>query len=278
MSNNIIWLASYPKSGNTWCRALISSLLNETTININKLQTNGIASARGSFENTTLINSTMLSYDEIDTMRPNVYMYQSESSDKLLYIKVHDAYTLNAENKPIFPMGASKGVVYIVRNPLDVAISYAAHNNSSIDKAIELLNDSSHCLCAKITSIKNQFRQKLLNWSEHVNSWLTQTEIPILLIRYEDLHTKPKETVAQLAKFCGLATDAANVDRSILNSDFKNLQSQEQQDSFREKPQNMDKFFRKGIAGSWQNELTATQIEAIINMHRPMMQQLDYLA
>lgn len=278
MNNNIIWLASYPKSGNTWCRALISNLLNETTVNINELQTDGIASARASFENTTLINSAMLGYDEIDMMRPDVYIYQSESSDKLLYIKVHDAYTLNTKNKPIFPVNASKGVVYIVRNPLDVAISYAAHNNSSIDKAIELLNDSSHCMSVKTTGVNNQFRQKLLNWSEHVNSWLTQTEIPILLIRYEDLHTKPKETVAQLAKFCGLKADTASVSKSILNSDFKNLRSQEQQLSFREKPQNMKNFFRKGIIGSWQNELTAAQIETITNMHRPMMQQLGYLS
>ncbi len=277
MSNNIIWLASYPKSGNTWCRALISNLLNETIVNINQLQTDGIASARSSFENATLINSTVLSYDEIDIIRPQVYNHLSNSSQKPLYIKVHDAYTLNTANQPIFPAHATKGVIYIVRNPLDVAISYAAHNNSSIDKAIELLNDSSHCMSAKTTGVSNQFRQKLLTWSEHVNSWLTQTEIPLLLIRYEDLHTQPQETVAQLAKFCGLAADDANVAKSILNSDFKNLQSQEQQDSFREKPQNMEKFFRKGLAGGWQNELTSAQIEAIINKHNSVMQQLGYL-
>lgn len=277
MSNNIIWLASYPKSGNTWCRTLISNLRHETAANINQLHTDGIASGRGYFESSTLTNSAHLSYDEIDIIRPAVYTHQSDLSTKQLFIKVHDAYTFNLEQNPIFPAHASKGVVYIVRNPLDVAISYAAHNNSSIDKAIDLLNDSSHCMSAKSNGVSNQFRQKLLNWSEHVSSWLSQSEIAVLLIRYEDLHTNPIQTITELAKFCGLAHDENSIRKSIQQADFKKLQEQEQQDGFREKPQNMTSFFRKGVVGSWQQELTPSQIQLIIEHHRPTMERLGYL-
>lgn len=277
MSNNIIWLASYPKSGNTWCRALISNLLNDATADINQLQTDGIASARGNFENTTLINSTHLSYDEIDIIRPQVYDYQSNTSGKSLFIKVHDAYTLNVMNNPIFPVDASKGVVYIVRNPLDVAISYAAHNNFSIDRAIELLNDSDHCIEAKATSVSSQFRQKLLNWSEHATSWLTQREIPLLLIRYEDLHTEPLATVHKLANFSNLPATEDALLKSLRHSDLAKLQQQEQTDGFREKPQNMSSFFRRGIVGNWRQELTLAQVQLIIKHHRPTMERLGYL-
>lgn len=277
MSNNIIWLASYPKSGNTWCRTLITNLSHNTESNINKLQTDGISSSRGHFENTTLINSAHLSYDEIDNIRPMVYNYQSNLSNKTLFIKVHDAYTQNSDDQPIFPAKASKGVIYIVRNPLDVAISYAAHNNSSINKAIELLNDSSHCMGAKKTGVGNQFRQIMLNWSKHANSWLSQSEIPLLLIRYEDLHNKPLSTIMELAKFCDLPSDEDSIIKSLQLSDFKNLQQQEKENGFYEKPQNMQNFFRKGVVGSWISELTPAQIQSITDVHSSMMQQLGYL-
>lgn len=278
MSNNIIWLASYPKSGNTWCRALISNLRHETAANINQLHTDGIASARDCFESSTLTNSAHLSYDEIDIIRPALYNHQSDLSTKPLFVKVHDAYTFNLEQNPIFPAYASKVVVYIVRNPLDVAVSYAAHTNVPIDKSIELLNDSSHCIAANRNGVSNQFRQKLLNWSEHASSWLSQSEIPVLLIRYEDLHTSPMQTITELAKFCGLAHDKNSISKSIQQADFKKLQEQEQQEGFSEKPQKMASFFRKGVVGSWQEELTPAQIQLVIERHRPTMERLGYLA
>lgn len=277
---NIIWLASYPKSGNTWCRTLISNLTVDAEVHINDLKTDSIASKRDMFDALTLINSSDLSYDEIDVIRPQVYNSYAKEAAQTLYIKVHDAYTLNLDQQPIFPQESSRGVVYIVRTPLDVVTSYAAHSNATIDETIAHLGDHDHCMSNKTTGIStgNQFRQKLLTWSEHVLSWTTQMAIPLLLVKYEDLHNQPVDTVIKLAEFCGITHDKASVLRAIELSQFNRLQQQEKEAGFREKPQFMQTgFFRKGIIGSWQEELSSAQANQIIADHHQVMQQLGYL-
>lgn len=283
--NNIIWLASYPKSGNTWCRSIISSLLdpNADKVKINQLQTDGLCSGRESFDLQTIIKSADLTYDEIDLIRPDLYKYQSNIAKKKLFIKVHDAYTyipptgyIEVET-PLFPKLASHGVVYILRNPLDIAISYAAHDNLSIDQIITTMNNPSHKLSSKINGVYLQFRQQLLNWSQHVLSWCNQTEIPLLIIRYEDLQNNGIETVTRIAKFCELDCDQQAIEMSLKKSDFKILQQQESELGFIGKPQLMKNFFRSGKSDNWQKELSNQQIEQILKDHGEVMQRFGYL-
>lgn len=281
--NKIMWLASYPKSGNTWCRTLISNLTNPDSndIQINQLKTDGISSSRGAFDQQTLIKSTDLTYAEIDALRPEVYNYQSSQATETLWVKVHDAYTyIQDESKPtpLFPKLASRGVVYILRNPLDVAVSYAAHNNSTIDQAIISMNNPSHCMSAKLSGVHSQFRQQLLSWSQHVLSWTNQTEIPLLVVRYEDLQTTAIATVTKLAQFCGLNTEQSAIEQTLDKSDFKRLQQQEQEHGFKEKPQFMQAFFRQGKSGDWRQKLSEQQISTIIEHHGETMRKFGYLA
>jgi aryl sulfotransferase len=129
-----IWLASYPKSGNTWMRLLIAnaSIPIAGPVNINNIPDGGIASDRRAFDNMTLIDSSLLSHDEIDCLRPRVYSELAlDNVDTLLtdrprvqFVKVHDAYAPNVQGEPLLGGGQSAdGAIIIVRDPRAIATS-----------------------------------------------------------------------------------------------------------------------------------------------------------
>ena len=191
-----IWLASYPKSGNTWFRMLVANLSAKDgkPVDINDLpERGGIASARGPFDYLSLIDSGLLTHDEIDCLRPRVYEElargaQDDEYDKpedippVRFVKVHDAYTLTPKGEPLLAgRRGADGAIVIVRDPRDVAPSLANHNRISIDDAITLMNDRQAGYCAKPERLDHQLRQKLPGWSGHIASWLDQTDIPVHL-------------------------------------------------------------------------------------------------
>ncbi len=277
---NIIWLASYPKSGNTWIRVFLMNLLNDsdTPADINKLETNDIASARQFFDDYLGIEASDLTFDEIDNLRPELYLHVAELDEGTLLIKIHDAYSLLPDGRPLIPKEATKAVLYIVRNPLDVAISFADHSSYPIDKMIKVMNDNSTAVCSRNDRIANQLRQKLFTWSSHVLSWINNTELNFKIVRYEDLINTPVKTFTGIAKFLEFDYDPVKIEKAIRFSDFKELQRQENEDNFGEKPPGVKNFFRKGKTGDWKNTLTNEQIETIVNDHKEVMIKLGYLS
>ena len=107
---NIIWLASYPKSGNTWFRIFLTNLRgdNDQPADINDLDCTPIASARESFDDEVGIEASDLTPDEIDRLRPAVYETLAAHADEPLFMKVHDAYTLVDGASPLFPKTATR--------------------------------------------------------------------------------------------------------------------------------------------------------------------------
>jgi aryl sulfotransferase len=277
---NIIWLASYPKSGNTWFRIFLSNLLDEKEdpTDINKItSTHGIASARHIFDEITGIESSDLSYDETDLLRPGLYNIISDEAKETLFIKVHDAYTFLPDKSPLFPPSATKGVIYIIRNPLDVAVSNSNHNSCTVQKSIEMMGDRNHGLCARNKRMKDQLRQKIGTWSDHVMSWTNAPEQKVQTIRYEDLKLSPIDTFTAAIEFSGLFFDRKAIEAAVKKSSFEEMQKQEKEKGFKERPIGAPSFFRKGEAGSWREQLTPEQVKQIIHDHSRVMQTHGYL-
>jgi hypothetical protein len=212
----IVMLSSYPKSGNTWLRIFLTNLIidEEVPASINNIRTQGIAAGREIFDVISGINSSDLTSDEIDNIRPDVYKYIARNSKDTMYMKVHDAYTFLDNGDPLIPSNIIK-VIYIIRNPLDVVISYSYHCNCSIDKAISDLCDNNCCFNGKTGKLGLNLRQRLLTWSEHVESWVDNSEISVHVIRYEDMKNKPFETFKNAAIFAGLSYDDKKIKKSI---------------------------------------------------------------
>jgi hypothetical protein len=108
-------------------------------------------------------------------------------------------------------------------------------------------------------------------------SWIGQTDVPVHLMRYEEMLTNPLEAFGAAVRFIGWDYDAARLERAMRDSSFEAMQAQERERGFREKPPGMTTFFRKGKAGSWREELDASQVERILRDHGTVMRRLGYL-
>jgi aryl sulfotransferase len=283
-----VWLASYPKSGSTWFRMLVANLSADDgePVDINDLE-DRIASARSLFDHRLLLDSGLLTHDEIDNLRPRFHEEFALAADDdtegsatppVRFIKVHDAYTLNAKNEPLLAgRRGADGVVLIVRDPRDVAPSLANHNRTGLDETIAVMNDDEATYCAKPGRQYAQFRQRLLGWSGHVASWLDQADLPVHVIRYEDLQADTPRAVRRALDFAGFWAGDEEIRRAAGYASFAELQRQEQEKGFGESPREPGGlFFRRGAARAWLDELNAEQIARIEAAHAPMMQRLGY--
>jgi hypothetical protein len=259
-------------------RTFLSNLLGDESeqMCINQLKTDGIASSRAIFDSVTGFEASNLTNDEVDRLRPDIYNDLSNAAKRPMYIKAHDAYTYLRDGRPLF--GTEKArAVYILRNPLDVAVSYANHMGKDLDTTIAFMGDISHVMCANKGRLFNQLRQRLLTWSGHAESWTRQRDIPTLLIRYEDMKLNPISTFDGIVRFLGIDCSQHRLQDAIEMSSFSRLKKQEQEEGFREKPPNVASFFRKGEVGDWRHHLSEAQKDRLILDHGQVMRQFGYL-
>jgi len=263
---NIVWIASYPKSGNTWFRAVLNNLVSgpDDAKSINELDLSGIASSRTMFDQLGGISSSDLSVDEIEKYRPMVYRQLSDESEDTIYLKVHDAWKLNSAGDALFPEDVSMAVIYIIRHPLDVAVSLSYHNSEDVNDSLKKMNDSSYGLCLGKKRLFNQLPQNLLSWSGHVLSWVRESGLKVNLLKYEDMIDNPYDAFSESLTFLDIKYTEDMLRAAIRNSDFKVLKQQEQAEGFVEKPIKASSFFRKGGKVDWENHIKKETAEAFI--------------
>jgi len=212
--------------------------------------------------------------EEINRLRPEVYNAISNSSRQPVYLKIHDAYNLFS----LIPTTASELIIYIVRNPLDVVVSYAHFKNTSYDEIIAEMSNPNSTLAAEDRSVfKVQFPQVLSTWSNHVLSWTEQKNIPILVVRYEDLLAAPIQTFREITRFLNLSSSEIEIITAIKKSSFQNLQADEKMHGFGEKFAESEVFFRKGISGEGKTVLNSKQKHEILSNQSKVMQMFNYL-
>lgn len=301
MGGAIHWLASYPKSGNTWMRILLTNYFRNDDVpaRINELDGGPIAAARLVFDDNVGIETSDLTQDEIERLRPAVY---ETVSDAILarraaaeadparkdpsrkdvemppVLKVHDAYTRTVDGVPLLSEKATAGAIYLVRNPVDVVPSFAHHLGVTIDQAIGAMADDDRAFLSDPDRLHTQLRQRTLSWSGHVRSWVDEPGLARIVVRYEDLVDDTASQFAEVLQFLGVKPDAARVDRAVDFSAFDRLQAQEAEAAFHERPASASVFFRKGVVGDGEQTLTPEQISTVITDHREIMTRFRYLA
>lgn len=276
----IFWLASYPKSGNTWTRILLTNYLRnaDEPADINKLEGGPIASARLWFDEWVGVEASSLDDAAIERLRPGVYRCMAREERETIYMKVHDAWGRIDRGEGLFPSDVTGGVIYILRNPLDMAASCVNHWGVSLEQAVENMCLPNFTLARSIGGMSDQLQQKLGSWSHHVTSWLDDSGLPVHLVRYEDLKRDPEGFFGEVVRFCGLPWDSERVRKAVAFSDFAELQRQEKRNDFRERSvKSPEPFFRRGQAGSWREELPAHLVQRLIDVHGETMRRFGYL-
>lgn len=275
----IVWLASYPKSGNTWFRVFLENAIapSGTSKGINQLEESTIASSRFLIDHLAGISSSELTADETEELRPRVYRKLAEIGEDIQFLKVHDAWKKTPSGESMFPEEVTKGVIYIVRNPLDVAVSFAHHASKKIGATIRDMNNTSFSFCDNPQKKDHQVKQILSSWSGHVISWIDKSGLPIHVIRYEDMLEDSFNTFKKALEFLNIPIKDDKLRQSIESSDFHTLKEMESTEGFKEKPINLDSFFREGQAGNWQDSLNPSQIAAVVHTHKNQMIRFKYL-
>ncbi len=275
----IIWIASYPRSGNTWTRAFINTLTHIMqdpafeSVDINRVE--GWTAAENAVEHYTRALGKpgfRASPAEIAAARPRVQAEIARAAGRPVYIKTHNAHAID-HGAPLINMGVTAGAVYLVRNPLDVAISLAHYSNSTIDRAIDDMGTPGF----GVNNTRNYVRVVWGSWSEHVGSWAARPNPTILVMRYEDLVAKPEENFGAVARHLMMAPTDDQLRRAIALTRFDRLRQNEVEAGFVERPHDINTFFREGRAGQWRERLNADQVARVVKAHQPLMRRFGYL-
>lgn len=273
--SGIVWLASYPKSGNTWLRALIANYRANAPapVPINELPRHCLSDNDvGPYVVLSGRDAAHLTPAEINRLRPEVHRRMAASRPDWVLVKTHSV--LGAlDGVPLITPDATRAAIYVVRNPLDVATSFADHYGLSIDAALRAL-DNDHNATPPASGVIFQF---LSSWRQHVESWRAAPGLPLHVVRYEDMHRDPVATLRGVARFLGLADDQALLERAARFSRFDVLAEQERRAGFVERSRNSARFFRHGRIGDWRSILSGGQAEGLIERCRSTMHALGYL-
>ena len=272
--SKIIWLASYPKSGNTWMRAFLHNLLRDPneSYDINKI-TDFSASDSSINWYQAQDPRPWNEWTPLDVvhMRRGAQLAICAWRRDDTFVKTHNASIMFLGYPLIYP-DLTAGAIYIVRNPLDVCISLTHHYGCDIDTAIKMLGEES---TGSNTNEKLVFEVHK-SWSTHVDSWTGQQRPGLAVLRYEDMLRNPMKAFGGLVSFMGLNAPRARIERAIERASFKTLREQEDQKGFREKSPHAQKFFREGRAGQWRELLSQSQVDRVVEKHKEQMQRFGY--
>jgi len=273
----LVWLASYPKSGNTWVRAFLTAYLGDGAVpDLNALAGAPAAASRERFDAWLGLSSSDMTPAEIARHLPAFHAALAEvaAGPETRLVKTHAAAL--GPDGPLFQAGHGARAIYIVRDPRDVAVSYAHHDATGLDRIVHRLADPGHMQDRWDDQISPGLPQPVGSWSAHVAGWLDCAALPVHRVRYEDLLASPEATFAGLLNAAGLVPDRCRLARAIRASRFESLKAQERAAPFRERQPTADGFFRVGIAGGWRGRLTAAQARAICEVHGEIMARLGY--
>lgn len=273
--NGIYWLASYPKSGNTWLRIFMENLFRNTTepASITDLTVVRYAdTVHKLYKAAKGQSASELSDAEIHQLREpaqRILASQAETS----FVKTHNILARHLGLPLIYPQ-YTVGATYLVRNPFDMVVSYAHHYDIGLDDAIE-------SICSPYNRVKTSEQsvfQILGTWSQHVQSWTSSPPFKTLVLRYEDMVERPVRTFEKFVRALGLPRNPERLRRAVRHSGFATVAAQEREHGFQERARPDQVFFRSGSVGGWREVLTEQQVGRIIDAHGDVLITHRYMS
>lgn len=259
--SNIVWIASYPKSGNTWLRFLACNLL----------------------------FGQVDSAESLNRLAPDLHELREvpDLSGRLL-LKTHFPYSDS------LPLGQFTGsAIYVVRDPADVMLSNyhyslrrGAANNDSV-AAFARYFDS--YLAAR--GDPKWISLRMGSWEQNVRSWQEAgRSFPLLWLRYEDLLAEPSKAAELVARHLGLKSTPDSLARAVAGASFERMRQIEEADISAQrvgifyKPYLQSsinaglRFMRGGRSGEARRTLTPDQQRRFDEVFGPIRHELGYSA
>jgi len=279
----IIWIASYPKSGNTWLRSIISALVysKDGIFTFDKL------SKIDQFPEKKFFKDLVKNFRDFDEIKKNWIAAQDKINldEKIKFFKTHQG-NFKIGNDHFTNNQNTQAVIYIVRDPRNLVASISNHYSLSLNEACKFLTSPELMGNGKSWEEKKDGIFNFLGkWNEHYKSWTNNTK-NLLLLRYEDLINEPKKELEKiiffLNKYINFDTNDIKIDNILESTNFKNLKKMEQEGSFtenvikKETGSNVN-FFNLGPKNIWQNSLDKKIIKKIEDDFKDEMKEIGYL-
>ena len=277
----ILWLASYPKSGNTFLRCFLSSYFfsKDGTFNFNLLK--NIAH----YPKNTLFNEIGVDVNnrhEVAKNHINVQKLINQNKKQFQFWKTHSSLS-KMDGYNFTNLDNTLGAIYLVRDPRDVAISYAHHNDQTVEQTVEMITKN-----YVIGDEKDMVPTYLGSWSYNYNSWKVLNKFKrYLCIKYEDLITDQEKIFKEILIFIKhlskmkFEIDVNKIKKVLENVQFDKLKKMELKEGFNEAKKNkkgeLIQFFREGEINQWPKNLDSKVKSLIESECKKEMKELDYL-
>lgn len=279
----IIWLASYPKSGNTWVRSIISSLLYSNDGNFNFELIKKISQ----FPEKKYFKHVIDDFSNFNKIKENWIPTQDTINldNEIKILKTHNGkYTVGTDS---FTNNQNTlGTIYVVRDPRTLVSSISNHYTLSLDGATDFLMSPQIIGNTKRWEEKETGMQCLLGkWNDHYHSW-TRNKTNLLLIKYEDLIQNPlgelKRIINFLEKYLTVETNDNKNKKILETTSFDNLKEMEKKGLFKENVLNKKNdskvnFFHLGPTNNWKDNLNKDIKSKIEKKFYQEMMELKYL-
>ena len=281
----IFWIASYPKSGNTWLRALLSSYYysKDGFFEQSLLKQIGQFPEKNHF-NGFNYNSQIVT----DTSKFWIKAQEKINSDnKLRFFKTHNV--LGAiENNNFTNKRNTIGAIYIVRDPRNIITSIQNHYELDIDKALKfMLSEKKYIYDYHRENDYSDF-QFISSWEKNYQSWIEQSIFPTKIIKYEDLNNKTFETFKEIIEFIEITISSKNsfnrikAKNSIQSTSFDKMREIENKKGFVESvlSKNYSKkipFFHLGPKNNWKNIFDQKYQEKLNSIFEENLKELKYI-
>ena len=284
----IIWLASYPKSGNTWLRSFLISLLYP-----DKFSDFRGLKIIGQYPKKIHFKGLLKDFSNFEEISQNWVNSQNKinSDKKLKFFKTHHSLC-NYKGHFFTNTNNTLGAIYLIRDPRNVLISIFNHfSKKNYNEAKEFLFDENRVigLNKKINNndenlLNNEIITIISSWKTHYRSWKLLKK-NYLLIKYEDLLSKPQEEFSKISDYISFFTKMrfSNdlIEKAINENSFKNLSDREERFGFDEAPIDKSgkkkKFFNLGPKNVWESMLNKQMIDEINKKFQIELEELNYL-
>ncbi|MDB3943342.1 sulfotransferase domain-containing protein [Candidatus Pelagibacter sp.] len=279
----IIWLSSYPKSGNTWLRSLLASYYfsKEGDFNFNLLKYIDQFPSYDYFKNydKTFINPTDTAEFWIEEQK------KINSNNKVKFFKTHNALC-KINNYSFTDSNNTLAAIYIIRDPRNVITSLANHYEIDADQAFEFMTTEQKAITQKKENSYVGF-VALFSWIFHQESWTNNKLFPTLIIRYEDLQNETFLTLKKVIDFIEKQINSKNsfnrdkAKKSIQSCDFEKLKKLEINEGFNESPiskkdNSRINFFKLGKDNDYKKLLTEELISKMNLKFKNEIKKFNY--
>lgn len=263
------WLASYPKSGNTWLRLLLEAYRRNGDLDINDVRISSSDGGATIVQGVSPMPLSALDWRTEILLRPAALLNMMTRLSDPVYIKTHFCNLQLDDLPPTIPVPFTKRAVYVVRDPRAVLPSFSRFYKFPLATACDAMASNEFCIGGN-----EIFARCLLSsWSNHVASWAKEDRFPVHVVRYEDLQADTSGELVQILEFLDIPVDAERVEKAVAASDIRKLKKAEADSGFREHSGGASFF---GAGSAWREELGEKWIRRIENDHGLVMETLGY--